>query len=1024
MSRSPFRPNTLLMSLAAAAVGVLILAAPASAMRIDPGLAAALAGKYASDRVPVLVIYDESHRVPPEVLAELDGLPPAKRRDKVLAALKKRIKSAGVDAMGVLTSPDLDNEVDNVRDLYLVGAISFEGTLTAVTALSALPDSATLYHDSARATHDAVLTAGLDGWKLVAAATDTAWGVTYINAHQVWNQLGYDGTGIVVGHIDTGVWLAHPDLAGGIWTNPGEIAGNGIDDDGNGFIDDVRGWDFGDGDNNPDDDSLDAGHGTHTAGTVIGDGTGAVLTGVAPGAKLMAVKVWNAVGEGGTLGSVWAAEQYCVENGARIITMSLGFSGAIPASFMRAERDNCSNLRDAGVLLCNSAGNDHNTQEPPIELGLTARVPAPWIPQAAPYSSTGGVLAVGGTGYKDNTVYIGSSWGPAKWDDVDPYNDWPYLPGAGLTKPDLCAPGVGINSTTVGGGYSGDTWSGTSMSCPHVAGVAALMLQKNPSLSPAGLDSLMELSALGLGAAGKDNVFGSGLVNALAAVQAVPALLRPDISVSAVLPDPSGDQVLDPGAVNPLAFELTNASPAFSATSVTAGLAVVANPWVTVVDGSAVFPNLAINDGAGSNLADTFSLSVAAGAPQGYAFTLLLTVEADGGFERTFDLDWYVGLPAYRTHDLGGIALTVTDQGIIGFMSDAGTEGEGMSYQGGDNGLYLGSFWAGTDLSYVCNRDYGGNGAETFEWQVTSSPNGRVKDLGANGSDQTFQSLFSDAGHALPKPLQVEQNSMTFAMPDDDRFVILEYRLTNQGATALPTLYTGVFCDFDIANSGANFGGTDASRRLTYMYSAGGPYFGIALLGGASVTNLSLISNLTYVYGASFIDDGNKMRFLRGLLSTPTAATAGDWSAITSSTVSLEADGGQAVVAYALVHGATLADLQDATAAAHSLYSPVAPVTDLLPVKVLHLAQNHPNPFNPSTSIDYTVARDGHVRLEVFDMAGRRVRSLVDEARVAGTHTARWDGLDDAGNQAASGTYFCRMATAGETSSRKMTLVK
>ena len=1022
MPRIRFHRNALRLTLASLA---LVWVAPAAAMTIDPGLAAALAGKDARARVPVLVIYDNNHRLPSEILAGLDGVSSGQRRDTVLAALRNRARSTQSGAMGLLTGPALRHDAANVRDLYLVGAISFEGTLTAVTALGSLPDKATLFLDSARATHDAVRAAGADGAKLAPAATDTAWGVKYINAHRVWSQFGFDGTGVVVGHIDTGVWLAHPDLAGGIWTNAGEIINNGIDDDGNGFIDDWRGWDFGDGDNNPDDNSAAAGHGTHTAGTVIGDGTGSVLTGVAPGAKLMAVKVWNAAGAGGTLGTVWAAEQYCVENGARIITMSLGFSGPIPASFTRAERNNCSNLRDAGVLLCNSAGNDHNTQEPPVELGLTARVPAPWNPLAVPWSSTGGVVAVGGTGYKSSTVYTGSSWGPAKWDDIAPYNDWPYLPGSGLTKPDLCAPGVNVNSTTVGGGYSGDTWSGTSMACPHVAGVAALMLQKNPSLSPAGLDSLMELTALGLGAAGKDNVFGSGLVNALVAVAATPlSKQRPDITVSAVLPEPSGDRVLDPGQVSPIAFELTNASPVVTGTAVTAGLAVVANPWVTVVDGTAVFPNLATNGGTGSNLADTFSLSVAAGAPQGYTFTLLLTVNAAGGFQRTFDLDWYVGLPSYRTHDLGGIVLTVTDQGIIGYMSDAATEGEGMSYQGGGNGLYLGSFWAGTDLSYVCNRDYGGNGVETFEWQVMSSPSGRVKDLGANGSDQTFQSVFSDAGHAFPKPLQVEQTSMTFALPNDDRFVILEYRLTNQGATALPTLYNGVYCDFDIANSTTNFGATDAPRHLTYMYSAGGPYFGIALLGGAQATNLSLVNNVTYVYGTSSIDDGNKMRFLRGLVSVPTAATAADWSAITSSTVSLEADGGQAVVAYALVYGATLAELQDAADAANSLYSPVAPVTDLLPVKVLHLAQNHPNPFNPGTSIDYTVARDGHVRLEVYDMAGRRVRALVDEPAVAGTHTARWDGLDDAGNQAASGTYFCRLSVAGETSSRKMTLVK
>lgn len=1018
-----FLPLMLLAVIATA----LAASAPAAAFTVDPELEAALAAKNGNGRVPVILIFNQNHRVPDDVLDRVDRGRPDKRRERVLAALKRKMKATASGAMGALTNPAPGDEVFNLRELYIAGALSFEANAPMIARLSQLDGDGVMFLDDLQASYDAVRAdKAPDGRDVTFAPTavDTAWGVKYVKAHRVWSELGFNGTGVVVGHIDTGVWLAHPDLATRIWNNPGEIIGNGIDDDGNGFIDDWRGWDFGDGDNNPNDDSASAGHGTHTAGTVVGNGTGTVLTGVAPGAKIIPIKVWNSAGTGGSLGTVWAAEQYCVENGARVITMSLGFSGVIPASFMRAERDNCANIRDAGVLLCNSAGNDHNNYDPPIELGLTARVPAPWNPLAVPYSSLGGVLSVGGTGYKNNTVYTSSSWGPAKWNDVDPYNDWPYSPGTGLTKPDVAAPGVGVNSTVIGGGYSGDTWSGTSMSCPHVAGVAALMLQKNPSLSPAGLDSLMEQTALDLGAVGKDNIFGSGLVNALAAVQAVPLDQRPDISWVTVLPEPAGDHVLDPGQVSPIAFRLGNASQTVVGTAVTGSLAVVANPWVTVVDGTAAFPDLAAGGGTGDNTADTFSLNVAAGAPQGYAFTMLLTVQAAGGFQRTFDIDWYVGLPAFRTHDLGGVALTVTSQGIIGYMSDAGVEGEGMSYAGGAGGLFLGSFWAGVDANYVCARDFSGTTPETYEWVVSSTPNGRVRDLGPTGSDQTFQSVFTDAGHAAPKPLKVEQTSMTFGMPDNDRFVILEYRLTNNGAVALPALYNGVFCDFDINDSGANFGHTDAVRKMTYMYSTGGPYFGIVLLGSTPATSLRLISNPTYVYPLATIDNGNRNRLMRGTLGVTTATTASDWSAITASVANLPANGGQAIVAYALVYGATLAELEEAADAANALYSPVAPVTGDVPVKVLHLAQNHPNPFNPSTQFQYVIAGAGHVRIDVFDMAGRRVRTLVDEARAAGTHTAVWDGLDDAGNRAPSGTYFCRMTSGGETTSRKMTMIK
>ena len=114
----------------------------------------------------------------------------------------------------------------------------------------------------------------------------------------MWNELGFTGEGIIVGHIDSGIDLDHPDLSHRLWVNVDEIPGNGIDDDNNGYIDDINGWDFGDDDNNPNDDAAGAGHGTHTAGTVAGDGSGGTQTGVAPGAHLWGFKVLDATGSG------------------------------------------------------------------------------------------------------------------------------------------------------------------------------------------------------------------------------------------------------------------------------------------------------------------------------------------------------------------------------------------------------------------------------------------------------------------------------------------------------------------------------------------------------------------------------------------------------------------------------------------------------------------------------------------------------------------------------------------------------
>jgi subtilisin family serine protease len=1006
------------------AVLLLLTATSALAVTIDAELEALLAQKSAGEQVPILMIYDAPAGVA-DLADELKDLGPEQRRQRVVAALRKRAAKMQAGALAHLRERGRSGAIDAVQSLYLAGAVSFRADPAVVPSLTALPDAATLFYDKTYDLTRATSRGPVDKIIAAPAAVDTAWGVKYVRADQVWDSMGYTGQGVIVGHIDTGVWLTHPDLASRLWVNPGEIAGNGVDDDQNGFTDDIHGWDFGVGDNDPNDDSPNGGHGTHTAGTVVGDGSGGIATGVAPGAELMVLKVWQADGSGGSLGMIWAAEQYCVENGARIITMSLGIPGNIPESFLRAERANNANIRDAGVVFFNSAGNEHGAYSPPIELTLTARVPPPWLPGGQPHSSTGGVISVGGTYYRSDDVYNGSSRGPARWDDVSPWNDWPYAPGPGLIKPDLALPGVLVNSTVLPAGYSGNSWTGTSMACPHAAGIAALMLEKNPTLSPAGIDSIMEKNAIDLGAPGKDNDFGSGRPDALIVVAATPLTAAPDIAVADVLPDPFGDQALDPGQVSSLAFRLTNSSPLVAALAVSAILTVDPNPWVTVTDGSGSFPAMAAGGGTADNQASPFSLEVGAGAPQGFAFTMNLTVTSGLYFQQTFDVEWYVGLPDWRTHDVGEVFLTVTDQGTLGFLDDSGAEGAGMGLLTSGGDLFIGSFWAATGADYVCNRDYSGLGGENYEWIVSDTdPNGRVQDLGEQGSDQTFRSTFTDAGHAFPKPLSVELTSMAFDAAPDQRFVILDYRVTNHGTAALPSLYTGVYCDFDIGDGSAvDRGGTDASRNLTYLFEPLGLYYGIALLGAAEAANLSVVNNPQFVYPVSHVTDADKFGFLSGSLSFPAGKTADDWSAITAATMGLE-PGGTGTVVYALVVGESLQELQANVDAANAAYNPVAALTEQTPVKVLRLEQNHPNPFNPATSIRYVVEQEGPVTLEIFDVAGRRVRTLVREVRAAGEHAATWNGTDDDGARVPGGMYIYRIAFGGQTAARKMMLLK
>ena len=169
-----------------------------------------------------------------------------------------------------------------------------------------------------------------------------------IDAPETWSF--QTGAQVVIGVIDTGVDRTHPDLAANIWTNPGEIAGNGLDDDGNGYVDDVHGWDFVNGDNDPMDDH---GHGTHCAGTIAGIGDNGIgVAGVCWSARIMALKFLDAGGYGTTSDAVLAVE-YATANGARLTSNSWGRHGYSAALY-----DAIAAARDAGALFIAAAGND------------------------------------------------------------------------------------------------------------------------------------------------------------------------------------------------------------------------------------------------------------------------------------------------------------------------------------------------------------------------------------------------------------------------------------------------------------------------------------------------------------------------------------------------------------------------------------------------------------------------------------------------------------------------------------------
>ncbi len=268
----------------------------------------------------------------------------------------------------------------------------------------------------------------------------------------------------VIAIIDSGVDLSHPDLSPNLWVNTGETAANGIDDEGNGYVDDIVGYDSLSNDSSPQDDTV--GHGSHVAGIAAAAANNSIGgAGVCPACKLMILRAGDE--DGFPLSAILEAIVYAVDNGANIINMSLGWTCVVEA---RA-KDSCLG-RQQRCARRRSGGERSSGQRPALLFSRSVFPSRQAIPRATTCRTSYRWRASNDLdryGYRTGCDLRG---GGAKC----VFTNW------GHTSVDLAAPGVDIVSTFLAGGYT--TFNGTSMSAPFVSGVAGLVLSLNPSYTP------------------------------------------------------------------------------------------------------------------------------------------------------------------------------------------------------------------------------------------------------------------------------------------------------------------------------------------------------------------------------------------------------------------------------------------------------------------------------------------------------------------------------------------------------------
>jgi hypothetical protein len=279
--------------------------------------------------------------------------------------------------------------------------------------------------------------------------------------------------------------------------------------------------------------------------------------------------------------------------------------------------------------------------------------------------------------------------------------------------------------------------------------------------------------------------------------------------------------------------------------------------------------------------------------------------------------------------------------------------------------------------------------------------------------------------------LEITQDSWAWGTPPHDDYVIIRYSMKNAGVSPLNGLYLGQFADFDMgADATANYAGTDATRRLGYMYeNAAGPYVGVTLLDPKTAANVSVIDHELYVY-YGLMTESVKMNFLDGSISVSQSNRAYDWSVIVSAGPFDLAPGDSTIVAVLIVGGNNLADLENNSDDGQEQYDG-SPGVEENTVRgrrtpVFALYQNSPNPFSSGTRIQFNTPDVENTSLTIFDVAGRVIKSFHPDSKASSSSvlTISWDGTDDRGQKVSSGVYFCRLTCPDRTTSRKMVIAR
>jgi serine protease len=755
---------------------------------------------------------------------------------------------------------------------------------------------------------------------------DQLWALVTVEAFSAWDEhLG--GPGALVAVIDTGVDSNHPDLQQAIAVNAEESGGSpGVDDDGNGWIDDVSGWDFAGNDANPDPEVGDQSHGTHVGGTVGAWTDNAIgVASIAWRTRLLPVRAGHGSQITHGVEGIW----YAALSGASIINCSWGGSG-----FSHYEEDVIHESLALGALLVASAGNNGQDAE---------HYPGAY----------NGVLCVAATNPED--VKLSSSQ----------YGWWV----------DLAAPGSNILSTVIGDGYA--VKSGTSMSTPQVSSLCALVKDANPDYSPQQLREHVCFTSDNIDASNPAyaGLLGHGRINARRAMLESPRALE---LLTTTISDADGDDSPEPGEEIEIVVNLEALLGNFN--SLTATLE-APDGGVLSMDMQTAFS--AMQEGQSqTNSADPFHFSLSDDLEPGYRLRLNLSLSDGGSFQQDISIHLTVA-PMWATLTEGELVLSLTDEGSLGAYDFNAMEqlGEGLRWPAtSTNHLYAGSLLIALEDGRVASQASYLSGVDG---DFAPLPGGEIRFRYAEGL-QHVEASFEWVGDDAPTGLIVDLHA--FASPEFENAVFVTYTLRNTGDIAFPALVPGLWFDLDIAGSwDDDEGGYDPSTGLVWQNQASGPSIGLALLD----EDLAAFRLCTWgEWSTGGLEDDELNEWLRDGFQQTSSDGPSDYQACLGAASAGLEPGNSRQFSFCIMGADDVATLQSTLQSAQSFWDDVV-VEDLSrPAQPSNfmMAYVAPNPFNPRTILELILLRPSRLRWSLYDVTGRRLRPLQERDFAAGQH--------------------------------------